>query len=144
MLLYALLSLTAARMVPIAIALLGKGLRRSTRLFLGWFGPRGLASIVLATIVVDQLIDIPHGKVIVTVVTLTVSLSVFLHGVSAIPLLSWYGRRMDSLGPDSPEKRPVAEFPYRFEWSPFSAVTDQRVTQWEDQRSSKSNADKKH
>lgn len=140
--LYALLSLTAVRMVPIAIALWGKGLQRSSKLFLGWFGPRGLASIVLAIVVVDNLADIPHGSVIVTIVITTVFLSIVLHGVSAIPLLVWYGRQMESVGPDSPENQPVAEIPYRFRWSPVAADADRRVTNWEAQRSSKSDSDK--
>lgn len=86
---YAVLSLTVVRIVPVALSLLGTGLDRQTVLFVGWFGPRGLASIVFALLAIEQLGNIPVVEQAVAVVALTVLLSVALHGVSAGPL----GRR---------------------------------------------------
>jgi sodium/hydrogen antiporter len=89
--LYALLSLTLIRMLPVAVAMLGSRARRPTVAFLGWFGPRGLASIVFAVIVVEES-QLPHEHVIVLTTYLTVGLSVFAHGVSAAPLADRYAR----------------------------------------------------
>ncbi|MFI6830020.1 MULTISPECIES: cation:proton antiporter [unclassified Kribbella] len=86
---YAVLSLTVVRMVPVALSLLGAGLDRKTALFVGWFGPRGLASVVFALLAVEELGEIPVVERVVAVVALTVFLSVVLHGVTAGPL----GRR---------------------------------------------------
>ena len=82
---FALLALTLLRMVPVAIALAGTGLDRATVAFVGWFGPRGLASVVFGLIAVDSLAP-SDSKVVLAAVTLTVALSVLLHGVSASPL----------------------------------------------------------
>ena len=91
--LYAVLSLTLARMLPVAIAMLGTHARAPTLAFLGWFGPRGLASIVFAVIVIEES-NLPHEHLIVLAIYLTVGLSVFAHGLSAAPLAgryaSWY------------------------------------------------------
>ncbi|MHC4222003.1 MAG: cation:proton antiporter, partial [Planctomycetota bacterium] len=81
MLVYALLSLTVIRIVPIYLSLSASGESRSSKLFLGWFGPRGLASIVFAIIVINM--EVPEGKFIAMVVVLTVFLSLIAHGVSA-------------------------------------------------------------
>ncbi|MEV0803719.1 cation:proton antiporter [Kribbella sp. NPDC050281] len=86
---YAVLSLTVVRMVPVALSLLGAGLDRKTALFVGWFGPRGLASVVFALLAVEELGEISVVERVVAVVALTVFLSVVLHGVTAGPL----GRR---------------------------------------------------
>jgi sodium/hydrogen antiporter len=91
--LYAVLSLTAVRMLPVAIAMLGSRARAPTLGFLGWFGPRGLASIVFAVIVIDEA-SLPHEHLIVLAIYLTVGLSVLAHGLTAAPLAgryaSWY------------------------------------------------------
>ena len=89
--LYAVLSLTLVRMLPVAIAMLGTRARMPTIGFLGWFGPRGLASIVFAVIVVEES-SLPHEQVIVLAIYLTVGLSVLLHGLSAAPLATRYAR----------------------------------------------------
>ncbi|MFN8160431.1 MAG: cation:proton antiporter [Solirubrobacterales bacterium] len=93
---YAVLSLTVVRMAPVAAAMLGSGARRPTVGFLGWFGPRGLASIVFAVILVEES-RLPHEHLLVTVTYLTVGLSVLAHGLSAAPLAaryaSWFARR---------------------------------------------------
>ncbi len=87
--LYAVLSLTVVRMVPVAIAMLDFHPRLPTLGFLGWFGPRGLASIVFAVIVIEDS-QLPHEHLIVLAVYLTVGLSVFAHGLTAAPLADRY------------------------------------------------------
>jgi NhaP-type Na+/H+ or K+/H+ antiporter len=89
--LYAVLSLTVVRMLPVVIAMWGSRARAPTLGFLGWFGPRGLASIVFAVIVVEES-NLPHEHLIVLAIYLTVGLSVFAHGVSAAPLANRYAR----------------------------------------------------
>ena len=87
---YALLSLTVLRMLPVAISLLGAGLDGWTVAFVGWFGPRGLASVVFALLAIEELGGGSQlAATAVAGVALTVLLSVVLHGVSAGPL----GRR---------------------------------------------------
>ena len=88
---YAVLSLTLVRMLPVAIAMLGSGARAPTLGFMGWFGPRGLATIVFAVIVVEES-NLPHEELIVLAIYLTVGLSVFAHGLSAAPLADRYAR----------------------------------------------------
>jgi sodium/hydrogen antiporter len=90
--LYALLSLTVVRMLPVAIATLGTGASPATVAYLGWFGPRGLASIVFAVIVVEAAV--PHTSTIVDATALTVVASIVLHGFSAGPLTERYVRRV--------------------------------------------------
>ena len=87
--LYAVLSLTVVRMVPVAIAMLDSHVRLPTLGFLGWFGPRGLASIVFAVIIIENS-QLPHEHLIVLAVYLTVGLSVFAHGLTAAPLADRY------------------------------------------------------
>ena len=89
--LYAVLSLTVVRMLPVAIAMLGSHARAPTVGFLGWFGPRGLASIVFAVIVIEES-NLPHEHLIVLTIYMTVGLSVFAHGLSAAPLANRYAR----------------------------------------------------
>ena len=89
-LVYAVLSLTLIRMIPVAIALLGTGARLPTVAFMGWFGPRGLASIVFALIALDE--GIPDRQMLLTTVMMTILLSVFLHGLSSVPLVAAYSR----------------------------------------------------
>jgi NhaP-type Na+/H+ or K+/H+ antiporter len=87
--LYAALSLTVVRMLPVAVSMQGTGARRPTVGFLGWFGPRGLASIVFAVIVAEEG-GLPHENVIVATTALTIGLSVLAHGVTAAPLAGRY------------------------------------------------------
>ncbi len=89
--LYAVLSLTVARMLPVAIAMIGSGATWRTVGFLGWFGPRGLASIVFAVIAVEGA-HLPGANTILTTAFLTVGLSVFAHGLTAAPLARAYAR----------------------------------------------------
>ena len=89
--LYAVLSLTLARILPVAIAMVRSQARAPSVAFLGWFGPRGLASIVFAAIVIEES-RLPHEQLIVQAIYLTVGLSVLVHGLSAAPLAGRYGR----------------------------------------------------
>jgi sodium/hydrogen antiporter len=102
---YALLSLTVVRMVPVALALLGCRFQPATVAFIGWFGPRGLASIVFLIIAFEGL----HGAgqetdVLVATIGWTVLLSVVLHGLTAVPLASRYGARIAATPGDIPER----------------------------------------
>ena len=101
---YAILSLTLIRMLPVAIALLGSRFEPLTVLFVGWFGPRGLASIVFLIIGLESLdaAGVDAGP-FAAAATWTVLLSVVLHGLSAGPFAARYGRRMARLRPDAPE-----------------------------------------
>jgi NhaP-type Na+/H+ or K+/H+ antiporter len=80
---YAILSLTVIRMVPVFLALMGSGIGTEGKLFMGWFGPRGLASIVFAVIVVQE--HLPGDEVLTAVVAFTVLLSILAHGITANP-----------------------------------------------------------
>jgi sodium/hydrogen antiporter len=88
-LVYAVLSLTVIRMVPVALALMGTGLRPVTILFLGWFGPRGLASIVFVLLLVEES-ELAGAESVLTVVVATVALSVLLHGLTSWPGVGRY------------------------------------------------------
>jgi len=84
--LYAILSLTIIRILPVFISLIKTGFSVKEKLFMGWFGPRGLASIVFAIIVLD--IPLPHKPTIILTVVCTILGSIILHGFSAIPFIS--------------------------------------------------------
>jgi NhaP-type Na+/H+ or K+/H+ antiporter len=109
--LYALLSLSVIRMLPVAVSLAGTHLRSVSVLFMGWFGPRGLASIVLGLIVVSEAPLLAGREEIELVVALTVLFSVLLHGITAAPLSATYARRVEEMAADAPEKRGAAELP---------------------------------
>jgi NhaP-type Na+/H+ or K+/H+ antiporter len=114
--LYAVLALTIVRMLPVAMALVGAGFDRVTVVFMGWFGPRGLASVVFVLLGLEALESAgvptyPLGPV----VAWTVLLSVVLHGFSAKPLASWFGRYADALPAESPEHDGETE-PRRAAW----------------------------
>ena len=89
--LYAVLSLTLVRMLPVAIAMIGSDARMATVGFLGWFGPRGLASIVFAVIVVDEA-HLPGTETILATTYVAIGLSVIAHGITAAPLARRYAR----------------------------------------------------
>jgi len=91
--LYAVLSLTLVRIIPVAVAMIGTGLRPATILFMGWFGPRGLASVVFTLIAFETLEEGGLASdTMIEIATWTVFLSVIFHGVTAGPLAAWYGR----------------------------------------------------
>ncbi len=89
---YALLSLTVIRMVPVFLVLLGPQLRTDEKLFIGWFGPRGLATIVFAVIVLNE--NLPGGDTIALVAVHTIVLSVIFHGISANPFIKALASRI--------------------------------------------------
>ncbi len=84
MIVYAALSLTVVRMLPVALVLLGTGLDRFSVAFVGWFGPRGLASVIFALLALEGLDE--AGQEIVAIISVTVLASVIVHGFSADPL----------------------------------------------------------
>jgi NhaP-type Na+/H+ or K+/H+ antiporter len=98
-------------MLPVAVSLVGTRLRGASMLFIGWFGPRGLASIVLGLIVVAEAPQLAGGEEIQAVVALTVLLSVLLHGVTAAPLSEAFAHRVDLMTVDAPEKGGTLEVP---------------------------------
>jgi NhaP-type Na+/H+ or K+/H+ antiporter len=95
----AVLALTVLRMIPVALALTGSGLDRTTVAFIGWFGPRGLASIVFGIIAIGSL-PAADGEPVIALITLTVVLSVLLHGATARPLARRYGEQAKHLDAD--------------------------------------------
>lgn len=109
--LFALLSLTLLRMLPVAVALAGLKLKIPTKLFLGWFGPRGLASILFVLLVLSET-ELQHAETITHVVFITVLLSVLLHGLSAAPCARLYGR-LAATYPGCVENQPMRGTPAR-------------------------------
>jgi NhaP-type Na+/H+ or K+/H+ antiporter len=100
---YAILSLTVVRMLPVALALIGTRLNRATVLFMGWFGPRGLASIVLGLVYLEHGLNQPDAPTIRLAVMVTVLLSIFAHGLSAMPGISLYAAKVAALETGAPE-----------------------------------------
>jgi sodium/hydrogen antiporter len=102
--LYAILSLTVVRMAPVALALRGTGLRRDTVGLMGWFGPRGLASVVFTLMALEKFTEANRpADLLIAAATWTILLSVVAHGLSATPLAAWYARRLETA------KEPLAE-----------------------------------
>ncbi len=104
-------SLFIVRPLAIWLSLIGTDSAPVTRLFFGWFGPRGLATALFALLVVDQL---EHGLAedVLFLAVNAVWISAVLHGVTAAPGAAWYARRLESMGEDKPEMqetRPSAE-----------------------------------
>jgi len=97
---YALLSLTLIRMLPIYLSLAGTAQSVESKLFLGWFGPRGLASIVFAIIVPNE--KIPGGETLAITVVCTVFLSILAHGLMANPLANFLAARNSRSGENTP------------------------------------------
>lgn len=90
-LIYALLSLTIIRMLPVFLSLINTGESLKEKLFIGWFGPRGLATIVFAIIVLD--VPLPHNEKIIEVTVYTILLSVVLHGITANPFIKLLNKK---------------------------------------------------
>jgi NhaP-type Na+/H+ or K+/H+ antiporter len=106
-LVFAVLSLTVLRMVPVALALLGTRLRRETVVFVGWFGPRGLASVVFALLAIESLAMDSELAPIIGAIATTVLLSVVLHGVTADPWARRYGAWVQRESPPVETSRSV-------------------------------------
>lgn len=111
---YALLSLTIIRMLPVAISLVGAKLQLDTILFLGWFGPRGIASIIYGLLVIEH--HVHQGEALFNIIAVTVLLSTFLHGLTAVPFAKLYGDAAEAMKdePDMPEMEPITEMPLRY------------------------------
>ena len=109
--LYAVLSLTVIRMLPIGLSLIGSGVRFRTQLFLGWFGPRGLASILFVLLIIEKS-EVPHREDLLVITVTTVALSVLLHGITAAPFARIYSRLAEEMG-ECEENKPAAEIPLR-------------------------------
>jgi len=90
-LLYSFLSLTFIRMVPVALSLIGSRLPWYSVAFLGWFGPRGIASILYALVVIGT-VGVEGYEYFLSVIVLTVTMSIFLHGMSSVPMANYYRR----------------------------------------------------
>lgn len=106
-LIFAVLSLTIVRMLSVGVAMIGTRLMNASVLFLGWFGPRGLASIVLGLIFLEREVHLNYESTIILAVAATVLLSIIAHGVSAIPGIKWYANKIDSLDETAPELQEV-------------------------------------
>jgi NhaP-type Na+/H+ or K+/H+ antiporter len=102
--LYVGLSLTVVRMLPVALAVAGMGFRASSIAFMGWFGPRGLASIILALVVAEEEPHLPALGAILAAMTVAVLASVVLHGLSARPLTAAFARTLEGLPENAPER----------------------------------------
>ena len=112
--LYAVISLTIVRMLPVALALMRTHLRSDTVIVMGWFGPRGLASVVFTLLAFDQLQQAGRPiEILVSVATWTITLSVVAHGLSARPIAAWYARRLAAASGHPVELVKVTEVPER-------------------------------
>ena len=101
--LYAILSLSLVRMLPVWLSMRKTGVQRSSKIFLGWFGPRGLSSVVLGLIYLKEKAHLPGEDTIILAVIATVLLSIFAHGISAAPGISLYARQVARFPSDAPE-----------------------------------------
>lgn len=105
---YALLSLTLVRMIPVGAAMIGAHLRMPTILYVGWFGPRGIASIIFATIVIEES-AIPNTDLMVDIMITTVAASILLHGVTAFYGSNRYADWYEREGGDDSDMRESGE-----------------------------------
>jgi NhaP-type Na+/H+ or K+/H+ antiporter len=110
---FAILSLTLVRMLPVGIALINAQLQRTSIVFLGWFGPRGLASIVLGLIFLEEKTNLSSEAGIILAIIATVFLSVFVHGVSTAPGIKLYVKSLEKLPPGAPEGMDLSTSAYR-------------------------------
>ena len=112
---YAVFSLTIARSAGVAASVWGEGLRWETISFLGWFGPRGIASILYGLLMLERG-NLASSELIFHIMAVTVLLSVFTHGLTALPGTRWYAHRMASAKGSAPELTEVREMPVRLPW----------------------------
>ena len=114
MLIFAIFALTLVRMVPVAISALGSKFRGDTLLVMGWFGPRGLASVVFTLIAMESFHEAGRQvELLVGMAVWTILLSVFLHGLTAVPLANWYAKRLQNAVTDMPELKDVSDLKNR-------------------------------
>jgi len=107
---YGVLSITLTRVLPVVKSMIGEHYRRDTLVIMGWFRPRGLASVVFTLLAFETFQEVGHDYTILfQMAGWTIFLSVILHGLTAIPLANWYSRRLDSAALDAPELVEVGE-----------------------------------
>ncbi|WP_327184468.1 cation:proton antiporter [Streptomyces sp. NBC_01334] len=109
---YAVLSLTVVRMLPVALALAGTGMRLPTLAYVGWFGPRGLASVVFGLLLVED--HVPGIELLGRVIAATIGLSILLHGMSAPYFADRYGNWYDAVKATTPDLREAQDTPEGF------------------------------
>ena len=107
---FALLALTVLRMLPVSLSLLGTGVKPVTSAFLGWFGPRGLASVLFVLLILEEA-DVAHKDQVLVIVIVTIMFSIFLHGITAGPAAQWYGAYTRKMG-ECEENRHVSDKPF--------------------------------
>ena len=107
---FGILVLTVLRMLPIQLSLIGTGIKPVTSTFLGWFGPRGLASILFVLLILEEA-ELANESTLFAAVIVTVTLSVVLHGLTAGPAARWYGSMSQQMG-ECEENRPVSDEPF--------------------------------
>ena len=107
---FGILVLTVLRMLPIQLSLIGTGIKPVTSAFLGWFGPRGLASILFVLLILEEA-ELANESTLFAAVIVTVTLSVVLHGMTAGPAARWYGSMSQQMG-ECEENRPVSDEPF--------------------------------
>jgi NhaP-type Na+/H+ or K+/H+ antiporter len=100
---FAVLSLTMVRMLPVWLSMHNTGVQRASKIFMGWFGPRGLASMVLGMVYLKEKAHLSGEDTIILAVIATVLLSIFAHGISAAPGIKLYTRRVANFPSDTPE-----------------------------------------
>jgi NhaP-type Na+/H+ or K+/H+ antiporter len=98
-------------LLPVAISMIGTRLSAASVVFMGWFGPRGLASIVLGLVVAEQQVQMSGSSLVRIGLVVTVLLSVLAHGLSAAPGIKLYAQQVARLGPDAPEFGTAARTP---------------------------------
>ena len=108
--LYAVLALTVLRMLPIHLSLIGTGIKPVTSVFLAWFGPRGLATILFVLLILEEA-ELENESQLFAVAIITVALSIALHGMTAGPAARWYGSMSQRMG-ECEENRPVSDEPF--------------------------------
>lgn len=106
---YAVLSLTVVRMLPVALALAGTGMRLPTVAYIGWFGPRGLASVVFGLLLVED--TVPGIALLGRVIAVTIGLSILLHGMSAPYFADRYGDWYDAEKATAPDLHEAQDAP---------------------------------
>ena len=109
---YVVASLVVLRVVAVLVAMAGSGTLWETRIFVGWFGPRGLASILFGLLVFDE-VEGTGARQVVLVVMWTVLVSVFVHGATASPWTARLSRRIAEREEPMPETEMVTELPTR-------------------------------
>lgn len=115
MIFYGVTSLTLVRSLGVGISVFGLNLQWTTKAFLSWFGPRGVASVLYGLLLLEEQ-AIMERELIFSVVVITVLMSIFAHGLTAFPAANGYARHMEQASEDMPEMKIVHDFPVRLPW----------------------------